>query len=292
MLRDKDYLVTKDGVVFNVIGYDHAPDRATANLKYVQDKKWTAGYQSAVTFLDAEHPDYVDAWGLIAVPHDLVNRIHRPQEGLHRIRLRSERNRLEQTAIDLAQECSEFFEIPLERFGVTDSLLWGRGTHDSDVDMVVYGSDNAAILLERMGELFHRQEFERFTINNFTRGTIPHDINAMELCGRKINKGLYRGVRFSLRAVREFEEIEQPGLYRTEGTAEIIACVADNSESLFFPIIYRLDCGLVAMSFLMRHEAVFDVGERVAIRGNIERGEKDRIVIGSLDGRDHKMEIG
>ncbi len=291
MLRDKDYLITKDDLVFNVIGYDHAPDRATANLKYVQGKKWTAGYQSAVTFLQAEYPGNVDALGLIAVPHDVVTRIHRPQEGLHRIRLRTARNHLEQTAVDLASECSEFFEIPLDRFGVTDSLLWGRGTDGSDVDMVVYGSDSAAIVLNRIRELFHRSKFERFTIDNFTRGAIPHAIDAGELCRRKINKGLYRGVRFSLRAVREYEEIEQSGLYRKAGPAEISARVADNSESLFFPATYKLDCEMQVMSFMMRHEAVFDVGERLTIRGNIERGEKDRMVVGSLHGRDHKMEV-
>ena len=291
MLRDKDYLITKDDLVFNVIGYDHASDRATANLKYVQNRKWTAGYQSAVTFLRAEYPANIDASGLIAVPHDTVTQIHRPQEGLRQIRLRSQRNLLEQTAIELAEECSEFFRVPLERFGVTDSLLWGRGTNDSDVDLVVYGSHNAAIVLAQMEALFHHPKFERLTISNFTRGAMPRNLDVELLCRRKFNKGLYRGVRFSLRAVRDYEEIEQPGPYREQGTAEIVARVTDNSESLFFPVIYRLDCGFEAMSFLMQHEALFDAGQPVRIRGNIERGERDRIVIGSLDGRDHKMEV-
>jgi predicted nucleotidyltransferase len=291
MLRDKDYLITKDDLVFNVIGYDHASDRATANLKYVQNRKWTAGYQSAVAFLRAENPANIDASGLIAVPHDTVAQIHRPQEGLCRIRSRSRRSHLEQTAIELAEECSEFLEIPLERFGVTDSLLWGRGTNDSDVDLVVYGSHNAAIVLDRMEALFDRPEFERLTIDNFTRGTIPRGIDIQALCRRKFNKGLYRGVRFSLRAVRDYEEIEQCKPYREEGTAEIVARVTDNSESLFFPIIYRLDCGFEAMSFLMHHEALFRVGQRLSTRGNIERGERNRIVIGSLNGREHNMEV-
>jgi predicted nucleotidyltransferase len=278
-------------LVFNVIGYEHAPDRATANLKYVRDRKWTRGYESAVAFLRDEHQVHINDEGLIAVPHDTVARIHRPPEGLRRIRLRCSRNRLEQTAVDLAEECSEFFGIPTECFGITDSLLWGRGSRDSDIDLVVYGSENAAIALDQMHELFHRRKFERLTTANFTRGAIPEDVDADELCRRRANKGLYRGVRFSLRAVREYEEIEPPELYRNEGTIEIVARVTDNSESLFFPVIYRLDCGLEVMSFLMRHEAVFRPGEQVCIRGNMERGERDRIVIGSLNGQDHKMEV-
>ena len=289
MLRDKDYLITNDGLVFNVIGYDHAPDRATANLKYVQGSKWTAGYKSAVTFLQAQYPRYVD--GLVSVPHDLVKEIHRPQEGLHRICLRTARNRLEQTAVDLAHACSEFFEIPFDRFGVTDSLLWGRGCHSSDVDLVVYGSDNAAIVLDGLSALFHCPKFERFTIDNFTRQTVPRDADAEELCRRKINKGLYQGVRFSLRAVREYEEIAMPRLYHAAGTAEICARVVDNSESLFFPATYKLDCGVEAVSFLMRHEAVFKVGELLTVRGTLEQGETDRVVVGSLNGQNHKMVV-
>jgi predicted nucleotidyltransferase len=259
-------------------------------LKYVRNRKWTAGYASAVAFLRTEYPANIDASGRIAVPHETVTQIHRPQEGLHRIRLRSRRNPLEQTAMDLAEQCSEFFEIPREQIGVTDSLLWGRGTENSDVDLVVYGSDNAAVVLDRMGELFHRPEFERLTIDNYTRGTLPRDIDVRTLCRRRLNKGLYRGVRFSLRAVRDYEEIEQPGPYCQDGTAEIVTQVTDNSESLFFPIIYRLDCEFDVMSFSMQHEAVFAPGQKVYIRGNIERGDRDRIVIGSLNGRDHKME--
>ena len=289
MLRDKDYLITNDDLVFNVIGYDHAPDRATANLKYVQGKKWTAGYQPAVTFLQAEYPNYVDR--LVSVPRDLVKEIHRPQEGLRGICLRTARNQLEQTAVDLAHECSEYFEIPFDRFGVTDSLLWGRGRDGSDVDLVVYGSDSAAIVLDRIRSLFHRPKFERFTVDNFTRQTVPRDADAEELCRRKTNKGLYQGVRFSLRAVRDYEEIPIPGPYRAAGTAEICAHVVDNSESLFFPVTYKLDCAMEAVSFLMRHEAVFNMGELLTVRGTKERGETDRIVVGSLNGQDHKMEI-
>jgi predicted nucleotidyltransferase len=289
MLRDKDYLITHDDLVFNVIGYDHAPKRATASLKYVRGNKWTADYRSAVAFLQAEYPSYVD--GLISVPRDLVKEIHRPQEGLRRICLQTARNRLGQTAVDLARACSEFFEIPLDRFGVTDSLLWGRGRHGSDIDLVVYGRDNAALVLERIRDLFRRPQFERFTVENFTRQTVPRDADAEELCRRKINKGLYQGTRFSLRAVREYEEIAMPHPYRVAGTAEIAARVVDNSESLFFPVTYKLDCGVAVASFLMRHEAVFDVGEHLAIRGTLERGETDRIVVGSLNGQNHKIEV-
>jgi len=51
MLKDKDYVITKDDLVFNVIGYEHPPDRTAANLKYVSGRKWEHGYYEACEFL-------------------------------------------------------------------------------------------------------------------------------------------------------------------------------------------------------------------------------------------------
>lgn len=289
MLRDKDYLSTKDGLIFNVIGYDHASDRTTANLKYVHGKKWANGYEAAIAFLEKEYPCYVR--GLVSVPQSQVTKIHRPQEGLGRLLSQKDRNHLEQTAVDLAKRLSEFFEVPLDRFGVTDSLLWGHGGDGSDADLVVYGGDSAQILLGRMESLFHEPDFERFTAKNFTRQPPPHDPDFAKLCMRKVNKGLYQGVRFSLRAVREYNEISTPEPHHVVGTVEATGRVVDNSESLFFPATYKLDSGLAAMSFLTQHEGVFSVGEVLTVKGTLEQGAKDRIVVGSLHGQGHRIDV-
>ena len=288
-LRDKDYLTTADGLFFNVIGYDHELDRATANLKYVHGTKWTAGYDAAVAFLAKEYPNYVR--GLISVPRSLVTKIHRPQEGLRRLRSQADRNGLEQTAVDLAQECSDVFEIPLGRFGVTDSLLWGRGGNNSDIDLVVYGSDSALIVLDRIKSLYRRTRFERLRVENFTRQSTMRSAGVADLCRRKMNKGLYQGVRFSLRAVREWNEIESAERFSftAQGTVEVNARVADNSQSLFFPAMYQLDSGLDLVSFLMEYEAVFTPGDSLKVKGTLEVGARNRIVVGSLLRQDHSI---
>jgi uncharacterized protein len=291
MLRDKDYLRTNDGLLFNVIGYEHESDRASANLKYVHGTKWTSGYESALTFLSSKYPCYVD--GLIRVPHSQVAEIYRPQDGLRRIFARTDRNDLEQAAVDLARACSTYFELPLVRFGVTDSLLWSRGRHGSDIDLVVYGSDSAAIVLKHIRALYQLPGFERLGVETFTRqseSTIG-DAQLRELCKRKANKGLFQGVRFTLRAVRAVEEIEPSSRYQAAGPIELTERVADNSESLFFPATYKMDSGLHLVSFMMRHEGVFEAGEVLTIRGMLEQGPRDQVVVGNLHQEGHGIDV-
>jgi predicted nucleotidyltransferase len=288
MLRDKDYLTTDEGLIFNVIGYDHPPGRVTANLKYVSGCKWSGAYEAALHFLSKEYPRYVA--GFVSVPEACIRNVLRPQDGLRRIRRQTARNRLEQTALDLADLLADFLEIPTAHFGITDSLLWGRGGDASDVDLVVYGTDAAVRVLSRLPALWTQPNFERLRVDNFSRSASCCADELPEQCRRKINKGLYRGIRFSLRAVRGDGEIEQCGPYRTGDTVQVTARVTDNSASLFFPATYRLDCELDAVSFRVRDEAAFAVDEELTICGRLEYGRRDRIVVGSLHSPDHKMQ--
>ena len=94
MLRDKDYLRTRDGLLFNVIGYDHEPQRATANLKYVGEKKWHSGYHEALCFLRHQFPDY--GGDRIRVPLSNVAETYLPQARMRQLVACSQRNELEQ----------------------------------------------------------------------------------------------------------------------------------------------------------------------------------------------------
>jgi hypothetical protein len=50
--------------------------------------------------------------------------------------------------------------VPPEQFGITDSLLWGPGSTDSDVDLVVYGSAAASRVLAGLPVLFDQPDFK------------------------------------------------------------------------------------------------------------------------------------
>ena len=290
MLRDKDYLITHDELIFNVIGYEHSLYRSTANLKYVRGGKWTESYESAVSFLKSHFPHYVHN-NLIMVSHCHVKTFYSPRAGFLRILSNSDRNALEHTAISLAQNFANFFQIAVNSFGVTDSLLWSRGRSDSDIDLVVYGYRSAIIVLSRIGSIYDHPEFERLGVKSFTRRATIRDRPIVEECRRKLNKGLYKGARFTLRAVRDWSEIQAPTKYQVVGPVEKCGRITDRSESLFFPATYTLDSGIKVVSYLTQHEAAFEVGERLSVRGILERGPQNRVIVGGLHERDERIEV-
>ena len=283
MVRDKDYLRTRDGLLFNVIGYDHQAERVAANLKYVGDRKWNRGYREALCFLRDQFPDYCG--DRISVPLSNVSETYLPQARMGQLIASSERNELEQAAVDLVHRCADTLAIPLGQFGITDSLLWGRGNRNSDIDLVVYGSPAARRALTDLPRLYRQPDFVKHTEATFTRqpGFVADD-RGLTRVRRTFHKGLFQGIRFSLRAVREPEEIMLPHPVNVMGPTTVRAQVTNHDDSLFFPAIYVLDSGLRLVSFRTGYEGLFVPGDELHIRGVLEGGAESRIVIGSLRG--------
>ena len=289
MLRDKDYVTTRDDLVLNVIGYHHPPGRTLASLKYVQRTKWTSGYRKALHFLNANYPQYVDDF--ISVPHVSVRERFTPREGLQKLLDADGLSWLQRRAVELSESMSRFFEIPLGQFGVTDSLLWGPGRETSDVDLVVLGTSAATRVLDRLPDLYRLDDFSRYDVGRFTRPDNVPRSGFTATCQRRLNKGRFKGTRFSLRAVRQFNEIGESRRDEVVGPMEVAGTVTDNRESLFFPCVYRLEGQVEVVSYSTVYEAVYRVGDAVVVRGVLERGDKDRIVVGSLASHMPSMQL-
>ena len=293
MFCDKDYILSVDGLLFNVLGYDHPQGRTACHLRYVGGKKWTGSYHDALDFLRLNHPVYIDpGQGLISVPHDRVSESYQPDDGLRRIVGSDDRNRNEETAVTIATHLARHLQVPFDHFGVTDSLLWGHGHDDSDVDLVVYGRPAAQSILALGHALFEHADFEPFPQAAFTKPAQPEltDNEFSQLCQRKANLGYFQGRRFSLRAVRKADELPQDGQWKTVARRCCQLDITDNSESLFFPAVYQTNLGIELVSFWMLYESVFHVGETVEVSGMTETGPSgERLVVGSLKGQNESI---
>jgi len=78
MYRDKDYLLTQDDLIFNVLGDQHDAGFVTAGLKYANGNKWLKSYHDAANYLHDSFPAYVD--GKIRVPLAKIQQHLKPLE--------------------------------------------------------------------------------------------------------------------------------------------------------------------------------------------------------------------
>lgn len=285
-LRDKDYVRTPEGLLLNIIGYDHPATAWLANLKYVGGRKWTDGYHAAREFLERRHPVYVERF--IQVPHDRIERVYQPQTRLNELRERApcdsgRVSRLSETTIQLADALSATLGVDPQRLGVTDSLLWGEGGADSDIDLVGYGQDAVDSYLALRDKLFQIAGFQRLPASAFSRSA---EVTASAVDwerARRVNKGRYSGERFSLRFVRDPAPPSET--WRPTEPVEMSTEIRSERESLYFPVEYPTTDGISIVSFCTRHEGVFRAGDHVHVAGVRETdGARERIVIQRWEG--------
>ena len=269
--KDRDFVLTQEGLFFCVVGYLHPHDRYTAFLKYSPHPggRWRAGettyrreiaYYHAhnvaetIRYLEMHYPHYVHDCPvrdirISMVPHRYVARYYVPRRRLGEI-LTQPRDPLEEDARDLAMEVAAGAGIEPLFLGVTGSIL--IGLHDpvlSDVNLLVYGLENAhrvrAALREGRcpnirgpdAELAERWTREMTKWFPLTPGEAQHNV------GRRWNYGFYRGRFFGIHPTRRDVEItERYGdhVYRNRGAARVRATVTDAREALFQPAVYRV----------------------------------------------------
>ncbi|UUO04907.1 hypothetical protein M4951_16115 [Blastopirellula sp. J2-11] len=278
-LRDKDYLRTHDGLIFNVLGYDHEPNAATSGLKYVDGVKWLDSYDQALRFLREQYPHYVDQ--LIRVPDDRVAQVYRSEERLPQLQ-QIETSGLLPKSLDFVNLLQSILRWPSEAFGLTDSLLWGSGGADSDIDLVIYGEARCRTWLDQAERVFAAPEIEPIAPQFIQRPPHLDDEQFAIYCRRKRNQGAFRGTRFSVRGVRDWHEFPKPSPLVAGTATEHELTIADNRQSMFAPVIYETVEKIDIVSFLIGYEATFAPGDRVRVQGAQVNAET--ILVGSRYG--------
>jgi len=331
--RDRDYVETVEGLFFCVVGYLHPPGMYTAYLKYAPGggpwKRGRTKYSRVIRYyhvlevgrtielLKEKYPHYVyycpvRGIEISMVPESYVARYYRPGEGLREIEQRGPGDRLEEELVLLVDWLEER-GVDRESLGVTGSLLLGiHNPEISDIDLVVYGTSEAErareVLVEASGEgglvrKLPREYVEEWCARRARQlGLEPEYVR--RIAERRWNYGMLSSGRyFSVHPVRREDEIEErygERVYRKVGVVEGEATVADSSESMFLPAVYKLENVEVSSGpeaedilELVSYEGLFSgiasEGERVKFRGKLERvlgrrrREYHRVLIGSTE---------
>ncbi|PQO38183.1 hypothetical protein [Blastopirellula marina] len=291
MYRDKDYLLTAEGLIFNVLGDQHPSGQVTAGLKYAQGQKWLDTYAAALAFLQKEYPQF--ATDRIVVPVDKIERHLKPLERTRQLQAdRDNQPPLLSRALDLIEILAKHCEVPSSEIGLTDSLLWGEGNDNSDIDLAIYGQTIITQFLAKEKDLFQFDDIERIDPAHIQRPPAIDDYTFQIIANRKANQGTYKGTRFTIRGVLTDEEI----LFETERTSPFQATepmtlewemeITGREECLLYPIAYETKEGISLVTYHIGYEMGFQPGDKVHVAGTMETsGQMQRVLVGSLGGR-------
>ncbi|MGC8961584.1 MAG: hypothetical protein ACP5K1_03960 [Candidatus Bathyarchaeia archaeon] len=322
--RDHDHVETLDGMVFTVVGNVHPPGRV---LAYLKNRRLNGGYrrvlerysmrdlESTLRLLSEEAPQHLFrdehlGFEFSAPLRSMVKRHLKPEERLGWI-LSHGGDRLERLAGELASTLSGMSGVEPGCFGVTGSIL--LGIHHqlfSDLDLTVYGREASLSVMEALKGVARRGGggFERFSLEDlraiYSERGLGSALNFKEYAvvyRRLWNRGLYKGVFFSIHPVKLEAEVKESygdRLYRRMGEASVEATVAEAADSIFYPGVYRVE-DVQALEGLkvedLKEIVCFEglycgiaaPGERLRAKGMVEKvivnrgGGWHRLVVGS-----------
>lgn len=259
--RDGETLLTKDGFILYVFGYEHPKNRVFAFLKYINSslvhhfpirflkQKWNLdglelsrpeklytveNYQKFLETLRKNFPGYLYCCPfrnkeVISVPLDQIKKVYLPGECLQKIFEKENKDELQNETVELVSLLSKESKVAIQDFGIHGSVGLNMHSKYSDIDLVVYGSENFKLLESAINRLADE-------------GMFTH------VCTKKIDyarkhRGRYNDRRFVYNAVRKYDEIDA-----THGKMRYIPIksvsfrceVIDDNENMFRPAIYPI----------------------------------------------------
>ena len=247
-------------------GLVHPSDRVVAFVRYISDPlgdrirgniKYRKIYELSerYSFLRRAKPEYlvhdpVFDEDLIEVPKQRILRHYEPLRRVCEL-LRNVETPLEQKTVEMISCLASASSLPKEEFGISGSMLVGLAGPESDIDIIVYGSERCrrvrralADLLKEGGDFKPYGEGKiraLYQSRHRETGVSFPDYTRCEL--RKDFQGYFRGTDFFVRYVKAFDEVDEEYgsvRYKALGYGKLESIVSSDDEVIFTPCAYPL----------------------------------------------------
>jgi uncharacterized protein len=262
---DGDTFVTKDGFIMNTFGYEHPDERVFSFLKYIPSqykqlfnvemltRTWKFGESSLTqqlfraeklytaknyqTFIEAfrkNFPDYLffdqtRGKELITAPLDKIEQVFVPKDRLVWLQNLKYPDSLQSLALQLIDLVSKESGVPKTDLGIHGSVALEMHAPESDMDFVVYGSQNFRLVEEAIQRLVNEAKL------TYIAG------NRIEAARKFVGK--YQGKIWMYNATKKPHEIKnQFGEFTFTPLAPVrfTGTVCDDAETMYRPAIYRI----------------------------------------------------
>jgi hypothetical protein len=304
-----DLLLTKCGSIFDVKGLIHPTSRIIAFVRYFPIEEGERE-KNGVTYgkvysiseryalLRKRFPQYliydpVFDETLCEVPAGDVKKHYMPVEKLRELRTSRALDELENQVLHLAELLKERASISWSAIGISGSILVGLHTASSDIDPIVYGSANCLkahlALRDYLKEKNHPfKPYDREDLKGLfefrSKDSAADFESFVRTESRKVIQGKFAGKDYFMRFVKGWNEIDEKYgdiQYRNRGNAKIKATIADDSEAIFTPCVYKIENVQILdgakiekveeiVSFRGRYCEQARIGEAVIAQGKIE----------------------
>jgi predicted nucleotidyltransferase len=258
---DGDTFVTADGFIMNTFGYEHPSDRVFAFLKYIPakykdmfnvemlERTWHFGqnelfraeklytaknYQTFIEAFRKNFPNYLyydQSRGkeLITAPLDRIEEVFVPRDRLSWLLSLPKLDDLQAKALELIKLIGQEAEVHISDLGLHGSLALNMHAPHSDIDFVVYGTENFRCVESAIERLVNTAKLNYIVGNRLD-------------AARKF-QGRYKGKIYMYNATRQFDDVTVKfGQYKYTplATVRFQATVCSDRETMYRPATYKI----------------------------------------------------
>jgi len=172
-LRDRDAIVTKEGLIFRVLGYSHPSDAWIYDAEYAPEKLFKSDKPKAYRnkepdvfykfygdegwkFIRRSFPQYMIFHKMLQMKvlsidrHDIAE-VRKPEVRLRTLIESQSKDELVSAMENVVEIAGNHSGLSCEDFGVFGSMLHGfHHPKFSDIDLVIYGREKLAVLLRTL----------------------------------------------------------------------------------------------------------------------------------------------
>ncbi|MDH5783943.1 MAG: hypothetical protein OEZ35_09855, partial [Candidatus Bathyarchaeota archaeon] len=255
-------------IFFDVKGLVHPPRKIVAFIRFIPDPKGDRKREN-VTYRKVYHlreryellrkqfPQYLVSdpvfdEQLCEVPIKAIKQHYTPREGVKNLRLENLLDDAETDALEFVELLKKNASISWSKLGISGSLLVGLHTSTSDIDPVIYGSENCRQVYASLKSLMQHRDspVKPYTREGLKRlfdfrskDTVMSFEDFLRTESRKVLQGMSKRRDYYIRCVKDWNEIEDEYgrvRYKSMGYAKIKATVTDDSEMIFTPCCYKI----------------------------------------------------
>lgn len=266
--REGDFIESLDKLIFDVKGLVHPPSRVVAFIRYVPDpngdrRRGKEAYRKVYPLaeryelLQRKYPHYMvfdQVFGeyINEVPVESIRRHYDPSDKLTELRSSRDLDTLEARTLEFIESLREWTGIAWNKLGVSGSVLVGLHLSSSDIDVIVYGTENCLLARETLRKMFSVKQTQlraygsedlKRLYETRKKDTIMSLNDFLRIERSKLSQGKFRGRNFFIRFVKDWNEVKErygDVLYTSMGNIKIVARIVDEGEAKFTPCRYEI----------------------------------------------------
>ncbi|MHA1385075.1 MAG: nucleotidyltransferase domain-containing protein [Candidatus Helarchaeota archaeon] len=279
--RDRDFLLTKEQIIFRVYGYTHPPNASICDVEYApkkiyysddpravrgNDEYYKFYFDGGLKFIQKLYPQYQVKYEplntkLVGLSNNQIYEVRKPEKKLQEILNKNAEDELILKTQELLDFITSHSSLKTRDFGVFGSIL-----HDfyhikySDIDLIIYGRRELKELREFLKESYQKNEFDlknefippnedvfqkNWRYLNYTLNDYIKDNAKKQIYGIIDSKKASRTIKIEFEPVKKWNEIhDEYGNMKKiipEGWIKVKARVIDDKDAFFMQSIYEIE---------------------------------------------------